>query len=389
MADNANADVDQQEPTQTIEKEETAAPATPRNDYDDADDDDDDVTTNAEPEEDDGEELDPRIEGALGELNRATDDINIRERELEEAKEKFKNQMTQIQKDLQTLAAKCGRKTIEKARPYHNALAAARKAHGEARQAAIRYEKAGEQQRKAKDRVASLEGKLKENKTFNDDLMQQLNRETQKVMDSDRLRHRAEVDHGAKTQAFKDADAALMVLAKSKRKMILKSKPYFNSKAQHDRKLHALKQEIERSEAGVRDAKGRVAASLAKLESISQEIHDARKKRREEQQQGQQEESKATPKDDVVSKKIAQVQADTARREAAEKERRATEIDETEQAIEGLDGLVLASDNEPIDEEDTASESEDHDDTVDAELKPRYTEDLLDTQAEAQNEGEE
>jgi hypothetical protein len=74
-----------------------------------------------------GEELDPRVEGALGDLNQSTDDINVCEKALEDSKKMFKERHTTMQTDLGTLHAKCGKKAIERARPYHEALFKARK----------------------------------------------------------------------------------------------------------------------------------------------------------------------------------------------------------------------------------------------------------------------
>ena len=74
-----------------------------------------------------GEELDPRVEGALGDLNQSTDDINVCEKALEDAKKMFRERHTAMQMALEALHAKCGKKAIERARPYHEALFKARK----------------------------------------------------------------------------------------------------------------------------------------------------------------------------------------------------------------------------------------------------------------------
>ena len=113
------------------------------------------------------EELDPRVEGALLALNQATNHINACENELEvgfaarvthvairmrqslvlppappplplppysayhhhtqAAKKFFKQSMDTLSKELRALSSKIGRKTIEKARPYHDLLVLARK----------------------------------------------------------------------------------------------------------------------------------------------------------------------------------------------------------------------------------------------------------------------
>lgn len=56
-----------------------------------------------------GEDLDPRVEGALGRLNTATDDINRSEKDLDAAKKAFKKGMAQIQVDLAAMLSKVWR----------------------------------------------------------------------------------------------------------------------------------------------------------------------------------------------------------------------------------------------------------------------------------------
>jgi hypothetical protein len=54
-------------------------------------------------------------------------------------KKMFKFKMTAIGVDLKMWATKVGRKNIDKARPYYDAKAAARKAHLEARKVAFHF----------------------------------------------------------------------------------------------------------------------------------------------------------------------------------------------------------------------------------------------------------
>jgi hypothetical protein len=72
--------------------------------------------------------------------------------------------------------------------------------------------------------------------------------------------------------------------AKTRKRSILKSQPYFACKERHDRGLLAVKRDIQKHESGVKDAKARVAAALKMLETISTEIHNARQQKKAEQE---------------------------------------------------------------------------------------------------------
>ena len=61
-------------------------------------------------------------------------------------------------------------------------------------------------------------------------------------------------------QAFLAADAKLMAIAKQRKKLILKTKPYFECKAGHDRELMRASRR-----AGSGPATGRAAPSLTRL----------------------------------------------------------------------------------------------------------------------------
>lgn len=309
--------------------------------------------------DDDGidEELDPRVEGALGELNSATDDINKSEKDLEASKKAFKNAMNQVQIDLAQLVQKVGKKSIDKARPYHMALYKARKAHYEARRAAQAYEQASGSQKKSKTLVASLEAELMKGGKFDPVLQKKLNQATQSVMEADKRKRKAAEAHSRTTQAFLEADEELMTFAKTRKKVILKTQPYFSSKEKHDKILMQLKDKLLTHENGVKSAKARVAAALKQLEDISMEIHENRKKRKED-----------NAASDTVSQAIAEAQADAVRREKAEQERIQQEEAERKAAEEAAAAEAAAAeasaqaDLETADAED--SEKPDGDDGV-------------------------
>ncbi|XP_026573574.1 SH3 domain-binding protein 5 [Pseudonaja textilis] len=72
------------------------------------------------------EEVDPRIQGELEKLNQSTDDINRREMELEDARQKFRSILVEATIKLDELVKKIG-KSVEDSKPYWEARRVARK----------------------------------------------------------------------------------------------------------------------------------------------------------------------------------------------------------------------------------------------------------------------
>ncbi|EDQ88305.1 uncharacterized protein MONBRDRAFT_26563 [Monosiga brevicollis MX1] len=222
------------------------------------------------------EEVDPRVEIALQDMNDASDAINRLEKELEETKAAFKTAMDQVQIDLRDLANKLGRRNIDKARPYHQALFRARKAHYESRQAAVYFEKASGAYQQAKQKVKATEQQLEKGATFDANLQASLNKATQDLMTAFNRKEHADTIHQTKTQTFLKADRELMELAKARKKIIIKTKPYYESKVQHDKILMGLRQQLLQQERDIKAAKEKYSNSLNTLSSISEEIHERR-----------------------------------------------------------------------------------------------------------------
>eukprot|EP00051_Salpingoeca_urceolata_P005889 m.78423 g.78423 ORF g.78423 m.78423 type:complete len:443 (+) comp14585_c0_seq1:125-1453(+) len=225
----------------------------------------------------DEEPLDPRVEGELMALNKAMADVNEYERGQESIKAALKKEMEQLQEDLGMWIKRLGKKAIERARPYHEALFEARKAHYGARQAALHYERAITNLKRAKAIVSKAESRLQAGEQFDPRLQQQLNKGTVAVMEGEKRKRQLSEIHSQRTQAFLEADTKLMTIAKSRKKIILKTQPYFESREKHNRSLLKMKTQLQKGEKAIQSAKARVAHAMQQLESISNEIHDKRK----------------------------------------------------------------------------------------------------------------
>ena len=78
-----------------------------------------------EPGLEEEKEVDPRIQGELEKLNQSTDDINRRETELEDIRQKFRSVLVEATVKLDELVKKIG-KAVEDSKPYWEARRVAR-----------------------------------------------------------------------------------------------------------------------------------------------------------------------------------------------------------------------------------------------------------------------
>ncbi|CAH2282995.1 SH3 domain-binding 5, partial [Pelobates cultripes] len=128
------------------------------------------------------EEVDPRIQGELEKLNQSTDDINRREIELEDARQKFRSVLTEATLKLDEMVKKIG-KAVEDSKPYWEARKVARQAQLEAQRATQDFQRATEVLRAAKETISLAEQRLleDENRQFDSAWQEMLNHATQRV----------------------------------------------------------------------------------------------------------------------------------------------------------------------------------------------------------------
>ncbi|XP_034030088.1 SH3-binding domain protein 5-like, a isoform X2 [Thalassophryne amazonica] len=105
-----------------------------------------------------------------------------------------------------------------------------------------------------------------------------LNHATSKVNEAEEERLRSEQEHMRVTHACQEAEARVQMLQKSLKRAILKSKPYFELKAQFNHILEEHKTKVLQLEQHVAKAKTRYSIALRNLEQISEQIHAQRVK---------------------------------------------------------------------------------------------------------------
>ncbi|KAM6177047.1 SH3 domain-binding protein 5 isoform 2-T2 [Erethizon dorsatum] len=169
------------------------------------------------------EEVDPRIQGELEKLNQSTDDINRRETELEDARQKFRSVLVEATVKLDELVKKIG-KAVEDSKPYWEARRVARQ-----------------------------------------------------VMEAEQTKTRSELVHKETAARYNAAIGRMRQLEKKLKRAINKSKPYFELKGKYYVQLEQLKKTVDDLQAKLTLAKGEYKTALKNLERISDEIHERRR----------------------------------------------------------------------------------------------------------------
>lgn len=232
------------------------------------------------------EDLDPRIQIELEQLNKASEEINTLELELDDARAAFRQELSESTQKLNAVAKKLGA-CIDKARPYYDARMRAKEAHIETQKAAVRYERACSMHEAAKEMVHLAEqGYMKRDQPSDPAWQEMLNHATMKVNEAEKERIESEQYHEKTTKVFKEAEESVQQLQKELKRSISKSKPYFEMKVKFNQLMDEQKQRVSHLEAEVINAKAAYAEALRNLESISDEIHERRLEKRKHIQLG-------------------------------------------------------------------------------------------------------
>ncbi|XP_067137853.1 SH3 domain-binding protein 5-like isoform X2 [Centruroides vittatus] len=223
------------------------------------------------------ESVDPRVQIELERLNTATDLINRLEIELDEARSNFRLLLSESSQKINQLTGKLG-SCIEKARPYYDARIRAKEIQAESQKAALRYERASSAHTVAKEMVhLAEEGLQKEGRTFDPAWQEMLNHATKRVNEAEIERVRSEREHQETSLAYNEAEQMVLHLHQELKRAIVKSRPYFEMKAQFNQMLEEQKRKVQQLEENVTKVKMSYSDALHNLEEISDEIHHRRK----------------------------------------------------------------------------------------------------------------
>ncbi|KAL5010027.1 hypothetical protein ScPMuIL_012332 [Solemya velum] len=230
--------------------------------------------------------LDPRIQVELERLNKASEEINQLELELDDARAAFRQSLSDATHKLNGLAKKLG-VCVEKARPYYDSRMKAKEAHIETQKAALRFERACSMHEAAKEMVQLAEqGYMKREEPSDPAWQEMLNHATMKVNESEKERMESEEEHRKMTDNFKETENRVQKLQKDLKRAINKSRPYFEMKIKFNQMMDEQKRCVSILEEDVTSAKKMYAEALRNLESISDEIHQQRVEKRLKEELG-------------------------------------------------------------------------------------------------------
>ncbi|XP_067362607.1 SH3 domain-binding protein 5-like isoform X1 [Channa argus] len=224
------------------------------------------------------EEVDPRIQGELEKLNQSTDDINRRESELEDCRQRFRAVLVEATMKLDEQVKRIGR-AVDDSKPYWEARKIARQAQVEAQKATQEFQRAVEILRAAKETIALAEERLLEvdSRQFDSAWQEMLNHATQRVMEAEQARTHSETEHRKTAANYNSCISHMKQLEKKLKRSINKSRPYFELKAKYYLQLEQLKRHVDERQAKLVVAKAEYRTALRNLESISEEIHAQRR----------------------------------------------------------------------------------------------------------------
>nr|KAG5696556.1 hypothetical protein BaRGS_030424 [Batillaria attramentaria] len=222
----------------------------------------------------------------LEKLNKASEEINRLELELDDARASFRQTLSESTQKLDVLAKKLG-SCVEKARPYYDSRVRAKEAHLETQRAALRFERACSMHEAAKEMVQLAEqGYMRREQPSDPAWQEMLNHATMKVNEAEKERNESELEHQKTMIRFKITEDQVQALQKELKRAIAKSKPYFEMKAKFNQIMEEHKHKVSVLEEDVSSAKSLYSTALRSLEAISDEIHRQRMERRQQQQLG-------------------------------------------------------------------------------------------------------
>ncbi|KAJ7991638.1 hypothetical protein DPEC_G00285970 [Dallia pectoralis] len=224
------------------------------------------------------EEVDPRIQGELENLNQSTDDINRWETELEDSRQRFRAVLVEATVKLDEQGKRIGR-AVEESKPYWEARKVARQAQLDAQKATGEFQRAVEILRAAKETIALAEERLLEedSRQFDSAWQEMLNHATNRVMEAETARTRSEIEHRKTANHYNACISHMQQLEKKLKRTINKSRPYFELKAKYYLQLEQLKCCVDERQAKLTVAKADYSTALRNLETISEEIHERRR----------------------------------------------------------------------------------------------------------------
>lgn len=239
--------------------------------------------------EDDG--LDPEIKIGLERLNTTSEEINRLEKQLEDARQTYRQTLTELSSQV-TEKAKQNKRSIRKAEAYHAASKVANEAHQQAQEAALKYHRAVDIFNAAKETISCAESAAfdegGQRREFDEALQELLNHATMKLNEAEEEKTKSKIEHDQKAQVYVEAKQRVEFLARKFKSSIAKSRSFYEAKANFHVRVKENKECVEEILKKMSNARSEYSEALKFLENISDSIHEKRefKKLLDEQRRG-------------------------------------------------------------------------------------------------------
>ena len=246
------------------------------------------------------EEVDPRVQDALEELNLSMTSVNALEGRLSAARKARKQTRLEQEKRLASVERALS-SSVRATVPYFHRVALANLYQTRSIEALRTYERAHDMHAAAKKAFAALESRLDAHRaaspaspsggTFDARLMVASSDAITKVTEMETMKKRAELAHAKNTRLATSAvNESSAFLGRLGKRAVERARPYFTAKAQAEAAVREAEEAVREAQERVKEGKKRYHAALDALASISEDVHARREAERAERERREREE---------------------------------------------------------------------------------------------------
>lgn len=218
-----------------------------------------------------------RVQEELDTMNYTNESINTLELQLDDSKREFSEAQVESEQRLAILESKLGI-CVSKARPFYESKAITLDAKEKYLKSKHRFETAQELYVAARRLQIFAEESCDKSRTVSEQYQMRKMHDMAKlkVIDAEVEKQSADIEQIAAYRVYANEDQQLEKLSKSLKRVIDKSKAYYDLKEELEKELHFLSGKVKGLKECLYEAKSMYHQSMKNLETISTEIHTRR-----------------------------------------------------------------------------------------------------------------
>jgi hypothetical protein len=237
------------------------------------------------------EEVDPRVQAQLEELNAAMQAVNDTELQLSNAKLELKKVRSDWDTHCQAIMKRL-RGAVKTSAPYFHQQSIGDDLKARMVECNAEYKLAKEEHDNARSRLHALESGFPHSSTTApaeriEATIEQLSAATDAVTSAENRKRIAYDRHERCAALASKAQAEVERLRKQHRNAIEKARPFFDAKAQAERDVEQQSRRVDALKQQLQGAKNRYANAMRVLERISAQVHEQREARRRDDADGE------------------------------------------------------------------------------------------------------